>query len=198
MTNPLKFDPKREERIRTRAYHLWESEGRPHGRAAEFWERAAELVLMEEAGVTGQLPNPQVASGQAPRTPHHRRGGHPGESWRISRPAEGSKRCGADTARPKGPQKGQGDRRADRLRRRPHGSGGVPAVTLLHRCAQAGKHRGRAGYLREIASGTGACQETQPLRHGHGRDRQAVRGESRRRGARPRLFPPAPDPAGPP
>jgi hypothetical protein len=66
MTKTLKFDPKREERIRTRAYHLWESEGRPHGRAAEFWERAAELVLMEEAGVTGQLPNPQVQAGKIP------------------------------------------------------------------------------------------------------------------------------------
>lgn len=68
MTNPLKFDPAREELIRTRAYHLWESEGRPHGRAAEFWERASELVLMEESGNPGQLPNP-IAEGRDPRAP---------------------------------------------------------------------------------------------------------------------------------
>lgn len=66
MTNPLKFDPAREELIRKRAYHLWESEGRPHGRAVEFWERASELVLMEESGNPGQLPNP-IAEGRDPR-----------------------------------------------------------------------------------------------------------------------------------
>jgi hypothetical protein len=70
MTNPLKFDPERDERIRERAYHLWESEGRPHGRAAEFWERASELVLMEEDGLTGQLPNP-LAEGRDPSAPEN-------------------------------------------------------------------------------------------------------------------------------
>jgi hypothetical protein len=30
----------REKTIRDRAYHLWEAEGRPHGREAEHWERA--------------------------------------------------------------------------------------------------------------------------------------------------------------
>lgn len=68
MSNPLKFAPERDERIRVRAYHLWENEGRPHGRAAEFWERASELVLMEESGNPGQLPNP-IAEGRDPRAP---------------------------------------------------------------------------------------------------------------------------------
>jgi len=68
MSNPLKFDPERDERIRVRAYHLWENEGRPHGRAAEFWERASELELMEESGNPGQLPNP-LAEGRDPRAP---------------------------------------------------------------------------------------------------------------------------------
>lgn len=68
MTNPLKFDAAREERIRTRAYHMWENEGRPEGRAAEFWERAAELEMMEESGKTGQLPNP-IAAGIDPSAP---------------------------------------------------------------------------------------------------------------------------------
>lgn len=48
-------DPATEERIRTRAYHLWEAEGQPHGRDADYWERASELVHMEQAGNTGQI-----------------------------------------------------------------------------------------------------------------------------------------------
>jgi hypothetical protein len=66
--NPLKFDANREERIRARAYHLWESEGRPEGRAVEFWERAAELVGMEDSGLTGQIENP-IAAGIDPSAP---------------------------------------------------------------------------------------------------------------------------------
>ena len=57
-SNPLEDDPEREHRIRDRAYHLWDNEGRPHGRDAEFWERARELVGMEESAGSGQLPNP--------------------------------------------------------------------------------------------------------------------------------------------
>lgn len=56
--NPLDNDPAREQRIRERAYHLWEADGSPHGRHEEYWERARELVGMEESGPTGQLPNP--------------------------------------------------------------------------------------------------------------------------------------------
>jgi hypothetical protein len=33
-----------EDSIRQRAYSLWESEGRPEGRADEYWHRARELV----------------------------------------------------------------------------------------------------------------------------------------------------------
>ena len=60
-TNPLEDDPEREHRIRRRAYHLWNDEGRPHGRHDEFWERARELVGMEESAGAGQLPNPETA-----------------------------------------------------------------------------------------------------------------------------------------
>jgi|GEM_PF-778893 len=59
--NPLENDPEREHRIRMRAYHLWHDEGRPHGRAEEFWERARELVGMEDSAGAGLLPNPQAA-----------------------------------------------------------------------------------------------------------------------------------------
>ena len=56
--NPLEQDPEREHRIRDRAYHLWVDEGRPHGRHDEFWERASELIGMEDSAGSGQLPNP--------------------------------------------------------------------------------------------------------------------------------------------
>ena len=60
-TNPLEDDPEREHRIRQRAYHLWDDQGRPHGRHDEFWERARELVGMEESAGAAQLPNPETA-----------------------------------------------------------------------------------------------------------------------------------------
>ena len=34
-------------RIRERAYLLWEAEGRPDGRADEYWHRARELIEAE-------------------------------------------------------------------------------------------------------------------------------------------------------
>ncbi len=58
--NPLRPDAAREHRIRERAYHLWEQEGRPHGRDREFWERARELIGMEDNPGAGLLPNPQT------------------------------------------------------------------------------------------------------------------------------------------
>ena len=51
-------DASHDERIRIRAYHLWEENGRPQGRDDEFWERARELVAIEENPTAGQLPNP--------------------------------------------------------------------------------------------------------------------------------------------
>lgn len=39
---------KRDQRIRERAYRLWEEEGRPEGRADIHWDKAAELVAIED------------------------------------------------------------------------------------------------------------------------------------------------------
>ncbi len=36
-----------EERVRERAYRLWEEAGRPQGQAQDHWERARELVAIE-------------------------------------------------------------------------------------------------------------------------------------------------------
>lgn len=62
--NPLEMTPEREHRIRERAYQLWQADGEPHGRDVEYWERARELVGMEQPAA--QLPNPAAADA-APR-----------------------------------------------------------------------------------------------------------------------------------
>lgn len=54
--NPLEMTAERKRRIEERAYRLWEESGRPHGRDLEFWERARELIGMEESGPAGTIP----------------------------------------------------------------------------------------------------------------------------------------------
>jgi hypothetical protein len=66
--NPLAVDPDREQRVRERAYQLWEADGRPHGRDVEYWERARELVGMEESADSGLLPNPAAHPGSPHET----------------------------------------------------------------------------------------------------------------------------------
>ena len=58
--NPLESSPEREQRIRERAYHLWEADGCPEGREGEYWERAEELTRMADSAGAGLLPNPQT------------------------------------------------------------------------------------------------------------------------------------------
>ncbi len=43
-------------RLRERAYHLWEADGRPEGRADEYWERARELLAIEDSPHAGEIP----------------------------------------------------------------------------------------------------------------------------------------------
>ena len=57
--NPLEADEARDVRIRQRAYHLWQSDGQPHGSDLEYWERARELVALEDSVGGGQLPLPK-------------------------------------------------------------------------------------------------------------------------------------------
>lgn len=57
--NPLEPNAAREQRVRERAYHLWEQEGRPHGRDQEFWERAHALIAIGDNPGATRLPNPE-------------------------------------------------------------------------------------------------------------------------------------------
>jgi hypothetical protein len=53
-----------EEVVRTRAYALWESEGRPNGRDAEHWLRSMEEV--QRLAQIAKAAEPQIATVKAP------------------------------------------------------------------------------------------------------------------------------------
>jgi Protein of unknown function (DUF2934) len=44
-----------EERIRERAYDLWERAGRPEGRAVEYWLQAEREIAAEEEGLQEEI-----------------------------------------------------------------------------------------------------------------------------------------------
>ncbi len=54
--NPLDDTPARAARVRDRARHLWEADGRPAGQEDEFLERARELIAIEDSAGAGLLP----------------------------------------------------------------------------------------------------------------------------------------------
>jgi hypothetical protein len=66
LANPMTADPDYEHRVRERAYHLWEAEGKPHGRDVEFWERARALETAEPTAADEAPPAP-AAKPKAPR-----------------------------------------------------------------------------------------------------------------------------------
>jgi hypothetical protein len=55
-----------EDRIRNRAYELWEAEGRPEGREVDHWLRAAQEVSGE---VTAETSVVGTSVARRPRTP---------------------------------------------------------------------------------------------------------------------------------
>lgn len=56
----------REQRVRERAYRLWLEEGRPEGRADDHWDKASELVAIEESYRDTLKPNPTEAFENSP------------------------------------------------------------------------------------------------------------------------------------
>ena len=51
---------KTDERVRIRAYHLWERDGRPHGRNDDYWMKAlAEVQAEEKEEAGGSAPPPR-------------------------------------------------------------------------------------------------------------------------------------------
>jgi hypothetical protein len=56
------MNDEREERVRRRAYQLWEDDGAPEGKADEYWGRAEKQVAAEY-DAEGETPG--IASDQA-------------------------------------------------------------------------------------------------------------------------------------
>ncbi|HVY58810.1 MAG TPA: DUF2934 domain-containing protein [Xanthobacteraceae bacterium] len=46
----------REDRIKRKAYELWEEYGKPEGRSAEFWDMATELIAIEDGQMATTVP----------------------------------------------------------------------------------------------------------------------------------------------
>jgi hypothetical protein len=49
---------KSDERVRLRAYHLWEQDGRPHGRNDEYWLKALRQIRDEEENAPAKPDQP--------------------------------------------------------------------------------------------------------------------------------------------
>lgn len=47
-----------DERIKRRAYEIWEREGRPEGREADHWKLASEEIAIEDNQRQALMPNP--------------------------------------------------------------------------------------------------------------------------------------------
>lgn len=55
------MDEETEERLQRRAYEIWESEGRPAGRAAEHWDAACrEFGVRDPAEPPTEAGDPQI------------------------------------------------------------------------------------------------------------------------------------------
>lgn len=52
-----------EQRVRERAYRIWQEEGQPLGRELEHWEMARELVAIEDNQRLATEPNPVAQGG---------------------------------------------------------------------------------------------------------------------------------------
>lgn len=61
-------DTQREAKIRERAHRMWLEEGKPEGRADTHWDKASELVAIEESQRDTLLPNPREEYENNPTT----------------------------------------------------------------------------------------------------------------------------------
>jgi hypothetical protein len=56
----------RDQLIRERAYHIWEREGRPHGRDAGHWQQAVSEIEAEDRALAAQKPTAPTPEEDAP------------------------------------------------------------------------------------------------------------------------------------
>jgi Protein of unknown function (DUF2934) len=74
----------REERIRKRAYEIWEREGRPHGRDAEHWGQATSEIDAEVAASGLETKSAEPAEPEASPADRRRAVRRPVEQARQS------------------------------------------------------------------------------------------------------------------
>src|SRR5436305_8946907 len=58
-----------DERVRQRAYEIWESEGHPHGREQQHWERARRELADQRAPAADDKPRSQTEPAGTARAP---------------------------------------------------------------------------------------------------------------------------------
>jgi DUF2934 family protein len=58
-----------EHAIREQAYYFWEQDGRPHGRASEYWTRAVNAVSGKPTGAAKRSAKLQAAASKASTAP---------------------------------------------------------------------------------------------------------------------------------
>lgn len=78
-----------EDRIRRRAYEIWEREGRPHGREIDHWLRAAQEIAGEEGrgGDMAMAAGSEPAAGARKPAARTRRTGAKEPSAQLAQPA---------------------------------------------------------------------------------------------------------------
>ena len=78
-----------EERIRERAYHIWEASGRPSGRDQEFWHQARQQIAVDErqAGPKAKARAPKQAATAQPARKRSRKTTQPSVSQASAPPA---------------------------------------------------------------------------------------------------------------
>lgn len=62
-----------DEQIRTRAYELWEADGRPEGRADDYWHRAIFEIVKAESKKAPKRSKTAAPKTEAPKTTTGRR-----------------------------------------------------------------------------------------------------------------------------
>jgi len=75
-----------EDRVRVRAYHIWEANGRPSGRDEEFWRRACEMIAIDEDQPISRDQRRQPKPSQSPGKRSRR--SPPTGSSAVSAPAD--------------------------------------------------------------------------------------------------------------
>lgn len=118
-----------EERIRRKAYELWEAEGRPEGRDMRNWEEAREIVALKDSFASTLQPLEETTADTVePALAYENQGEFPemtdlgegtrGPSWAAAKETAGLEAVGSEQASAESIQSG-GARSARRDRKQP-------------------------------------------------------------------------------